>query len=49
MINSQIAVLKESGTVYYIHGHLPVFQHAEKEPKARSHPHQDDLGSCSGR
>ena len=30
-INSQIAVLKESGTVYYIHGHLPVFQHAEKD------------------
>ena len=30
-INSQIAVLKESGTVYYIHGHLPVFQHSEKD------------------
>ena len=30
-INSRIAVLKESGTVYYIHGHLPVFQHAERD------------------
>jgi hypothetical protein len=30
-INSQIAVQKESGTIYYIHGHLPVFQHAEKD------------------
>jgi hypothetical protein len=30
-INSRIAVQKESGTVYYIHGHLPVFQHAEED------------------
>jgi hypothetical protein len=28
-INHKIAVRKEAGTVYYIHGHLPVFQHAE--------------------
>ena len=30
-INSQIAVLKEAGTIYYVHGHLPVFQHGEKD------------------
>jgi transposase len=30
-INHHIAVLKEAGTVYYIHGHLPVFRHAEKD------------------
>src|SRR5450432_2307193 len=30
-INSQIAVQKEAGTIYYIHGHLPVFQHAERD------------------
>lgn len=30
-INHQIAVLKEAGTVYYIHGHLPVFRHAEND------------------
>src|ERR1019366_5125488 len=29
-INNRIAVQKEAGTVYYIHGHLPVFQHAEQ-------------------
>jgi transposase len=28
-INPGIAVQKEAGTVWYIHGHLPVFQHAE--------------------
>jgi transposase len=28
-INGRIAVQKEAGTVYYLHGHLPVFQHAE--------------------
>jgi hypothetical protein len=33
-INHQIAVLKEAGTVYYIHGHLPVFRHAEKRDDA---------------
>jgi hypothetical protein len=30
-INSQIAVQKDGGTVYYIHGHLPVFHHGEKD------------------
>jgi transposase len=30
-INHQIAVLKEAGTVYYIHGHMPVFRHAEND------------------
>src|ERR1035437_8583691 len=28
-INHRIAVQKEASTVWYIHGHLPVFQHAE--------------------
>jgi hypothetical protein len=28
-INSRIAVRKDGSTVWYIHGHLPVFQHAE--------------------
>ena len=28
-INSRIAVQKEASTIWYIHGHLPVFQHAE--------------------
>jgi transposase len=28
-INHRIAVQKEGSTVWYIHGHLPVFQHAE--------------------
>ncbi len=28
-INARIAVQKQAGTVYYVHGHLPVFQHAE--------------------
>jgi transposase len=28
-INNGIAVQKEAGTVWYVHGHLPVFQHAE--------------------
>ena len=28
-INSQIAVQKDASAVWYIHGHLPVFQHAE--------------------
>ena len=26
-INSRIAVQKDAGTVWYLHGHLPVFQH----------------------
>ena len=30
-INPQIAVLCESGKVAYLHGHLPVFQHDEKD------------------
>ena len=30
-INNRIAVQKEAGTVYYLHGHLPVFQHAEQD------------------
>jgi len=30
-INSQIAVLQKDGTVHYIHGHLPVFHHAESD------------------
>ncbi len=30
-INSRIAVLKEAGTIYYICGYLPVFQHDEKD------------------
>ena len=30
-INSRIAVQKEASTVWYIHGHLPVFQHAEED------------------
>ncbi len=28
-INSQIAVQKDASTIWYMHGHLPVFQHAE--------------------
>jgi transposase len=30
-INRQIAVAKEAGTVYYLHGHMPVFRHAEND------------------
>lgn len=30
-INSQIAVEKKAGTIYYIYGHLPVFHHAEDD------------------
>lgn len=33
-INHQIAVQKEAGTVYYLHGHLPVFQHGEADVRA---------------
>jgi hypothetical protein len=29
-INSGIAVQKDASTVYYIHGHLPVFHHPSK-------------------
>ena len=28
-INSRIAIQKQEGQVWYIHGHLPVFHHAE--------------------
>src|SRR6202521_2363071 len=30
-INSRIAVQKDASAVWYIHGHLPVFQHAEED------------------
>jgi hypothetical protein len=30
-INPRIAVQKRGSTVYYIHGHLPVFQHQEQD------------------
>lgn len=30
-INSRIAVQKDASTIWYIHGHLPVFQHAEAD------------------
>jgi hypothetical protein len=30
-INPQVAVLCEGGKVAYVHGHLPVFQHDEKD------------------
>lgn len=30
-INSQIAVQKREGTVYYLYGHLPVFHHPEED------------------
>jgi len=30
-INSRIAVQKDASTVWYIHGHLPVFQHQEAD------------------
>ena len=30
-INSRIAVQKEDGQVWYIHGHLPVFHHEEED------------------
>jgi transposase len=30
-INHQIAVEKREGTVYYLHGHLPVFHHSEED------------------
>lgn len=33
-INSRIAVQKEAGTVWYIHGHLPVFQHEEQDVRS---------------
>lgn len=33
-INSQIAVEKREGMVYYVYGHLPVFQHGEDDVRA---------------
>lgn len=30
-INSQVAIACESGKVAYVHGHLPVFQHASED------------------
>ena len=30
-INNQIAVQTEAGRVFYLHGHLPVFHHEEKD------------------
>lgn len=30
-VNSQIAVEKREGTVYYLYGHLPVFHHLEED------------------
>lgn len=30
-ITPEIAVQQREGTVYYLHGHLPVFQHGEKD------------------
>jgi transposase len=33
-INNQIAVEKRAGMVYYVYGHLPVFQHGEGDVRA---------------
>lgn len=33
-INARIAVQKQGSTVYYIHGHLPVFQHQEQDVRS---------------
>ena len=33
-ISSAMAVQKRDGTVFYLYGHLPVFQHAEKDLKS---------------
>ena len=33
-INSEVAVQKQDGTVFYLYGHLPVFQHAEQDLKS---------------
>ena len=30
-INNEIAVQKRDGTVWYVHGHLPLFHHAEDD------------------
>lgn len=33
-INTQVAVEAKAGNVYYIHGHLPVFQHEENDVRS---------------
>lgn len=33
-INRHIAVVKREGMIYYVHGHLPVFQHGEGDVQA---------------
>ena len=33
-INNRIAVQKEAGRVFYLHGHLPVFQHEERDVRS---------------
>lgn len=33
-INPGIAIQKEAGTVWYLHGHMPVFQHAEEDVRS---------------
>jgi len=33
-INGSIAVQTEAGRVFYLHGHLPVFQHAEQDVRS---------------
>ena len=33
-INNQIAVENREGMVYYVYGHLPVFQHGEGDVRA---------------
>jgi transposase len=33
-INNQIAVENREGVIYYVHGHLPVFQHGEGDVRA---------------
>jgi len=33
-INSRIAVQKEADRVFYLHGHMPVFQHAEQDVRS---------------
>src|ERR1039457_5396768 len=33
-INSQIAVQTEAGRAFYLHGHMPVFQHEEQDVRS---------------
>lgn len=33
-INSSVAVQQQAGVVWYIHGHLPVFQHEEQDVRS---------------